>query len=45
MLKFVQRLALDFPGTFLQTNVKKILKSGSTSFSACNALTFFQENR
>ena len=52
MLEFLQRLALDFPyiivcnfpGTFLQTNVQKILKSGSRSSSACNALKCFQEN-
>ena len=50
MLKFLQRLPLDFPlylplifpGTFLQTNVSKILKSGSRSSSASNALNFFQ---
>ena len=49
VLKFLQRLALDFhifvcnfPRTFLQTNVKKILESGSRSSSACNGLKFFQ---
>ena len=49
MLKFLQRLALDFPyylsvifpRTFLQTDVEKILKIGPMSSSARNALSFF----
>ena len=49
MLKFLQTLSFRFsiclsaffPGKLLETNVQKILKSGSRSSSACNALNFF----
>ena len=51
VLQFLQRLALDFPYVclwfsrdFLPDKCIEILKSGSRSFSACNALKFFQEN-
>ena len=39
--RFPIYLSVIFPGTFLQTNVSKIQKSGSRSSSACNALNFF----
>ena len=48
MLKFLQRLALDFPYICLYffpglsyRHVKKILTSGPRSSSACKALIFF----
>ena len=40
--RFSIHLSAIFPGKFLQTNVYwKILKKGSSSSSACNALNFF----
>ena len=51
MLKFLERLALDFPyiclqfsGDFLTDKCKENLKSVSRSSGACNALKLFQEN-
>ena len=44
LLQIFHIFVCNFPGTFLQTNVQKILKSGSRSSSACNALNFFQQN-
>ena len=49
VLKFLQKLALDFPyiclqffpGNFYRQMYRK-LKKGSRSSSACNALKFFQ---
>ena len=48
VIKFLKRLALGFPkiclifpGTFLQTNILKILISGCKSSSASNTLNFF----
>ena len=41
LLQIFHIFVCNFPGTFLQTNVQKILKSGSRSSSACNALNFF----
>ena len=40
LLQIFHIFVCNFPGTFLQTNVQKILKSGSRSSSACNALKF-----
>ena len=51
MLKFLQRLALDFPYICLSFSRDVLtdkcignLKSGSRSYSACNTLKFFQLN-
>ena len=41
LLQIFHIFVCNFPGTFLQTNVQKILKRGSRSCSACNALNFF----
>ena len=50
VLKFLQKLALDFPyiclqffpGNFYGQMYRKYLKKGSRSSRACNALKFFQ---
>ena len=50
VLKFLQKLALDFPyiclqffpGNFYRQMYRKLKKKGSRSSSACNALKFFQ---
>ena len=42
--RFSIHLSVIFPGTFLETNVYKILKSGSRSSKACNVLIFSHKN-